>query len=70
MSSYGFKTLKDAIKCGLKNEHKLEDLKQIRSAYSFEQLQPGAALITRSRNNPPGIQPKIAAGVVEGSTLS
>ena len=64
MSSNDSKTLKDAIECGLKNDHNLEDLKQIRSAYSL------ITLITRSRNNPPGIQPKIAAGVVEGSTLS
>ena len=44
LSSDDGKTLKDAVKCGLKNEHKLEDLKQIWSAYAPEAAPTGGTI--------------------------
>ena len=39
MSTDVSKTLNDDVKCGLENEHKVEDLKQIRSAYTMLRLE-------------------------------
>ena len=44
LSSDDCKTLKDAVECGLKNEHELEDLKQIRSAYAPEAAPTGGTI--------------------------
>ena len=54
MSSNDSKTLKDAIECGLKNEHKLVDLKQIRSAYSFESAPTGWSINHTFSKEPTG----------------
>ena len=54
MSSNDSKTLKDAIECGLKNEYKLEDLKQIRSAYSFESAPTGGSINHTFSKQPTG----------------
>ena len=44
MSTDDSKTLNDAVECGLKNEKKVEELKQISFAYTVENAQPGAAI--------------------------
>ena len=44
VSAEDSKTLNDAVECGLKNQNKVEDLRQIRSAYTIEHASTGGVI--------------------------